>query len=227
MYKVLSVGGSIIIPKTGFDTGFLKQFRELILDRVKKGDKFVMVVGGGATCRQYNKAILEVTKLSSEQLDWLGIYATWFNAQFVRLMFGEYAYEEVINSPFKKISTKKPIIISQGYKPGWSSDYTAILLTKTYGAKTMVNLTNVDYVYDKDPNKFSDAKKIERISWKDFRKNIVGYKWVPGANVPFDPIASSMAEKNGLTVKIVNGKSLEEVKKVLCGGKFKGTVIED
>jgi len=225
-FKVLSVGGSIIIPKTGFDVQFLKKFRALILSRVKKGDKFVLVIGGGATCRQYNKAILEVTKLNSEQLDWLGIYATWLNAQFVRLMFGEYAYEEVINSPFKKISTKKPIIVSQGYKPGWSSDYTAVLLAKTYGAKTLVNLTNVDYIFDKDPNRFSDAKKIERISWNDFRKNIVGYTWVPGANLPFDPIASGLAEKNKLTVKIVNGNNLEEVKKILEGNKFSGTVIE-
>ena len=225
MYKVLSVGGSIIIPKTGFDVVFLKKFRAVILDRVKKGDKFVLVVGGGATCRQYQNAAKEAFKISQTQLDWLGIYSTWFNAEFVRLMFGDYAYGKVINSPHKRIKTNKPLIISQGYKPGWSSDYTAILLTKTYGAKTMINLTNVDYVYDKDPNVFPDAKKIEKISWKDFRKNIVGYKWVPGANVPFDPIASGMAEKNKLTVKIVNGKNLGEVKRVLEGKKFKGTVI--
>ena len=169
---------------------------------------------------------MAVTKLSSDQLDWLGIYSTWFNAQFVRLMFSEYAYEEVINSPLEKILTKKPIIISQGYKPGWSSDYTAVLLAKTYGSKTMINLTNVDYVYDKDPNKFANAKKIEKISWKDFRKNIVGYKWLPGKNSPFDPIASGLAEKSGLKVIIMNGNNLAEVRNVLEGGEFKGTIIQ-
>ncbi len=225
MYKVLSVGGSIIIPKTGFDVQFLKKFRALILDRVKKGDRFVLVIGGGATCRQYQKAAKAVRIMTAEEIDWLGIYSTWFNAEFVRLLFGDFAFGKTVNSPNKKIITDKSIIISQGHKPGCSSDKVAVMLAKTYDAKEVINLSNIDYVFDKDPNKFPDAKKIEKISWKDFRKNVVGYKWVPGANVPFDPIASGLAEKNKLTVKIVNGKNLEEVKRVLCGGKFKGTVI--
>ena len=224
-YKVLSVGGSIIIPKTGFDTEFLKKFRALILSRVKKGDKFVLVVGGGATCRQYQKAVIEVAKLSSTNLDWLGIQTTWFNAEFVKLLFGNLAHTEVIKNPTIKIKSTKPIIIAGGWKPGCSTDKDAVLLAKNFNAKELINLSNIDYVFDKDPNKFSDAKKIEKMRWKDFRKNIVGYKWVPGANVPFDPIASGLAEKNSLTVKIVNGNNLEEVKKVLCGGKFNGTTI--
>ena len=99
------------------------------------------------------------------------------------------------------------------------------MLAKTYGAKEVINLSNIDYVYDKDPNKFKNAKKIERINWKDFRKNIVGYKWVPGENVPFDPIASRLAEKSSLKVVIMNGKNLTEVKKALEGGEFKGTIV--
>lgn len=226
-YKVLSVGGSIIIPKTGFDTGFLKKFRAVVLDRVKKGDKFILVIGGGATCRQYQNAARAVAGLSDAKLDWLGCASTWFNAEFVRMLLEKYAYERIITDPTEKIKTLKPIIIAGAWKPGSSTDRSAVLLAKTFDAKEVINLSNIDYVFDKDPNKFSDAKKIEKISWKDFRKNIVGYKWVPGANVPFDPIASGMAEKNKLTVKIVNGKNLGEVKKVLCGGKFNGTVIED
>jgi len=224
-YKVLSVGGSIIIPKTGFDVGFLKKFHALLLSRVKKGDKFVLVIGGGATCRQYQKAAKEVANLSNAKLDWLGCATTWFNAEFVRMLFERQAYERIIVNPTEKIKTNKSIIMAGAWKPGSSTDRSAVLFAKTFGAKEVINLSNIDYVFDKDPNKFSDAKKIEKISWNDFRKNIVGYKWVPGANVPFDPIASGLAEKNKLTVKIVNGKNLEEVKKVLCGEKFKGTTI--
>ncbi len=224
-YKVLSVGGSIIIPKTGFDTVFLKKFFALILNRVKAGDRFVLVIGGGATCRQYQNAARAVAGLSDAKLDWLGCASTWFNAEFVRLLFGSYAYKTIVTNPTEKLTTEKPIIIAGAWKPGSSTDKEAVLLAKTFGAKEVINLSNIDYVFDKDPNKFSDAKKIEKISWKDFRKNIVGYKWVPGANVPFDPIASGLAEKNKLTVKIVNGKNLVEVKNVLGGKKFKGTTI--
>ena len=224
-HKILSVGGSIIIPKTGFDVGFLKKFRELILDRIKKGDKFVLVVGGGATCRQYQNAAHAVARLSDAKLDWLGCASTWFNAEFVRLLLENYAYERIMVDPNKKIKTNKPIIVAGAWKPGSSTDRAAVLWAKTFNAIEVINLSNIDYVYDKDPNKFSNAKKIEKISWKNFRKDIVGYKWVPGENVPFDPIASGLAEKSGLKVVIMNGKNLVEVKRVLEGKKFKGTII--
>ena len=141
------------------------------------------------------------------------------------MLLEKYSYERIIVNPTEKIKTNKPIIIAGAWKPGSSTDRSAVLFAKTFGAKEVINLSNIDYVFDKDPNKFSDAKKIEKISWKDFRKNIVGYKWVPGTNVPFDPTASGLAEKNKLTVKIVNGKNLVDVRKVLEGRKFKGTII--
>jgi len=228
-YKILSVGGSIIIPKNGFDINFLKKFRQLILTRVKRGEKFVLVIGGGAVCRFYQDGLKKVVKTGNKELDWLGVYATWFNAEFVRLMFGKHAYPEVIKNPSKKLEIKKlgnwPIIIAGGWKPGFSTDMDAVLLAKNFGSKELVNLSNIEYVYDKDPNKFKDAKKIEKIKWKEFRKNIVGYKWVPGKNVPFDPIASGLAEKLGLKVSILKGTDLKEVSSVLSGKKFKGTII--
>ena len=225
MYKIISVGGSIIIPKGGFNIAFLKKFRDLILSEVKKGDKFILVVGGGATCRQYLDAARKVVKLNNDELDSLGVAATKLNAYFVKTIFGDKAYEDVVSDPTKKVKTSKPIIISSGWKPGWSTDYVATLHAKTWGAKEVINLSNIEYVYDKDPRKYKSAQKIEEMVWKDFRKEIVGYKWVAGKNAPFDPIASALAQKLGLTVSILKGTNLTQVKKVLDGGKFKGTVI--
>lgn len=230
-YKIISVGGSIIIPKTGFDIKFLKKFRQLILNRVKKGEKFILVIGGGATCRNYQQALSKIIKVSNTDLDWLGIYSTWFNAEFVRLMFGKYAHPEVIKNPTLQLANArsgqaKPIIVCGGWKTGGSTDKDAVLLAKNFGAKELINLSNIEYVYDKDPRKFKNAEKIEKIDWHDFRKNIVGYKWVPGKNVPFDPIASRLAEKLKLKVSILQGTNLKEVEKALNNRRFKGTVIE-
>ena len=52
---VLSLGGSMIVPDK-VDTKFLKNFRKLILDFTKKGNKAAMVCGGGRTCRIYQGA---------------------------------------------------------------------------------------------------------------------------------------------------------------------------
>lgn len=223
--KILSVGGSIIIPKTGFDIEFLKKFRALILSQIKKGDRFILVIGGGSTCRQYQDAAKKVVKMTDEDLDWLGIHTTIFNANFVRFLFKDIAFEKVITDPHKKVATRKPVILAAGHKPGASTDIDAVFMAKTYGASALINLSNIEYVYTKDPNKFPDAQKIERIDWATFRKEVVGDKWTPGFNAPFDPIASKQAQKLGLTVSILQGTNLEEVKKAIQGKKFKGTII--
>lgn len=224
--KILSVGGSIIMPKTDFDIIFLKKFRKLILDQVKKGEKFILVIGGGAICRQYQAAAAKVVKLTREDLDWIGIYATIYNAQFVRFLFKDYAYESVVTNPRRRIKTDKPIILAAGEKPGASSDFDAVELAYAYGVREVINLSNIECVYDKDPNQYPEAKRIERIDWAKFRQKIVGTEWVPGKNVPFDPIASAKAEEYGLKVSILKGIDLLEVKKALTGKKFQGTVIK-
>ncbi len=225
--KIISVGGSIIVPRTGFDVKFLKRFRRLILDQIKKGTRFVLVVGGGATAREYQRAAGAVTKMSNDELDWIGIHCTVLNAQFVKHIFKNYAYKEVVTDPRFKVKTDKYIVVASGWKPGCSTDKDAVLLADAYGAKELINLSNIEYVYDKDPNKYKQAKKIERLDWKTFRRDIVGYKWEAGSNKPFDPIASKLAEQMDLTVNIVKGTNLRQVEKVLTGQKFKGTVISD
>ncbi|NCU42545.1 MAG: UMP kinase, partial [Candidatus Moranbacteria bacterium] len=111
-----------------------------------------------------------------------------------------------------------------GYRPGCSTDYDAVLLAKYLDITSLVNLSNIDYVYTKDPRKYKDAEKVEKISWKDFR-NIVGNIWSPGLNAPFDPVASRLAEEINLEVAIMNGKDLENFKNYLDGEIYKGTKV--
>jgi len=223
--KILSVGGSIIIPKEGFDISFIKKFRTLIMTEIEKGTKFILVIGGGNTARMYQDGLRNMGEQKNVTLDWMGIDATIINAKFVKYIFGDVAYKDVITNPNKKISTSKSLIIAAGEKPGQSSDMAAVRLAKTFGASEVLNLSNIAYVYDKDPNKYDNAQKIESINWASFRRDIVGNEWIPGKNVPFDPTAAKGAQKLGLMVKMVEGTSLRELKKALRGDMFKGTVI--
>jgi len=221
---VLSLGGSLIVPDD-VDFKFVKSFKNLIEKKVAEGNKFIIVCGGGGLNRKYNEAGKKIRKLSNEELDWVGIHATRYNAQFIRIMFGDLAHNEIIINPHEKISTKKPIMIGSGFEPGCSSDYDAVYLAKTYGAKKVANLSNIDFAYDKDPKKYKSAVPIKEISWSGFRK-IVGDEWKPRMNLPFDPIASREAEKLGLEVAILNGKKLKNLDNYLDGKKFIGTVIK-
>ena len=123
------------------------------------------------------------------------------------------------------LSFNKPVLVGSAYEPGHSSDYDAILAAKNLGAKKLINLSNIDYVYDSDPKKNPNAKKIEQISWAEYRK-IIPKEWISGLNSPFDPTASEIAEKEGIQVIIMNGKPIDNLAKCLNGEKFFGTIIK-
>jgi uridylate kinase len=221
---VISLGGSLIVPQE-INVAFLKKFRQLILNFIKKGNKVIIVCGGGKICRKYNSAAEKVFKgVLDVDLDWLGIAATKLNAELLRVIFSKMAYEKVLVNPSKKVKTNKKILIGSGYRPGSSSDKDAVLLAKAYGASVVINLTNVDYVYDKNPKKFKNAKPLKKITWPEFRK-IVGTKWDPGSNVPFGPPAARLAQKIGLKVVIINGVKLKNLSSMLSGKKYIGSII--
>lgn len=221
---VISLGGSIIVPEE-IQVGFLKKFKEFILKFLKKDYCFIIVAGGGRTCRKYQNAAASITSISDEDKDWLGIHATRLNAHLLRTIFKKEAYPVVLDDPHKKIAGKNyHLFIASGWKPGWSTDYDAVLLAKRFKASKIINASNVDYIYDKNPNEFKDAKPIKEITWQDYLK-IAGKKWVPGMNVPFDPIASQLAKKSNMTVIFTKGTDLKNLSNILTDKKIKGTII--
>lgn len=220
---VVSVGGSLIVPD-GIDVEFLTNFKTLILEKVQRGLTFSIIAGGGKTARRYQEAANAVTPLSRHDLDWIGIHSTRLNAQLLRNIFVGYAHSQIIKNPTIDIEAEEPLIIAAGWQPGCSTDYDAVLVARNIGASRLVNLSNIDYVYDSDPKKNPDAKKIEKISWADFRK-VIPKEWDPGLSSPFDPVAAKEAEALGLEVAIINGEKLQEFSNYLDGKPFIGTII--
>ena len=227
---IISLGGSLIASPAGIDWKFLKKFRSLIISEIKKSKRFVIVTGGGNTARSYQAAANKIIKLTKDDQDWLGIHSTRLNAHLIKTIFRAYAHPRINKNPRTKADLKnhfkhgEGIMVAAGWRPGWSTDYIATILAERLNAKTVINLSNIDYVYNKNPKKFKSAKKIENNSWPNFRK-IVGNKWDPGLNAPFDPIASRLAEKLKLKVIIANGKNLNNLKNILNNNAFKGTTI--
>jgi len=229
---IISLGGSLIAPKEGINWKFLKKFRELIIEQIGQGKRFAIITGGGNTSRRYQEAAGKVTKLTADDKDWLGIHATRLNAHLIKTIFRDYAHPRINKNPRTKENLKKHfsqgegIMVAAGWRPGWSTDYVATILAERLNAKIVINLSNIDYAYTSDPNKDKSAEKIINTDWKFFRK-IVGDKWDPGLNSPFDPIASKNAQKLKLEVVIMNGEKIGNLKNFLHGKKFKGTSIKD
>ena len=218
---IISLGGSLVAPGE-IDLGFLKSFKHS-LQKYLGTMRFFILVGGGKPARLYQKALLEFGAKSNER-DWMGINITRLNAEVVKQLVTGYSFDKIITDPNKKVKTNKDIIIGAGWKPGWSTHYDAVLIAKNNNVKTIINLTNIDYVYDKNPSQFPDAKPLKEIDWKSFER-IVGDKWTPGLNMPFDPRASKLAERLKLKVIMLNGRNLERLEDFLNNKPFIGTTI--
>lgn len=222
---IISIGGSLIAPPQGLDWHFLKELRVLILEKIKQGHKFFLIAGGGRTSRNYVAAASRVVKIERDDLDWLGIHATRLNAHLLRTIFREQANPEIIKNPTFRLDSEKNIMVASGWKPGRSTDFVATMIARAYGVKTIINLSNIDYVCDQDPAKYPEAKAKPKMTWAEFRK-LVGNIWSPGLNAPFDPVAAKESQALGLEVIIMNGKNIKNLADYLAGKKFMGTVIK-
>lgn len=230
---IISVGGSLISPtdhsrKTigTIDLNFVRAFRNLILKRVRSRERFIIVTGGGGPSRAYAHTALELNPKAKEvDRHWIGIAATKLNAEFFRVLFSPLSHASILGDPMVSEKFKKPIAIGAGWKPGHSTDMDAVVYGKTYGARMIVNLTNVDHIYSDDPRKNKRAVAFDHLSWKEYKK-VLGMKtFKPSAHAPFDPVASAFAQKHRLTVTIADGGNLSNVENLLKGREFVGTTI--
>jgi len=218
MKFVISLGGSVIVPKE-VDIGFLSEFAKMIKELGKK-HQFSIVCGGGSTARLYANAAqkLGVNEYNSHEI---ATQATLLNAFFMtKMLNGEFApgHPEETAKKFGKVP-----IVSGGYKPGWTTDIDAAIIAKTIKADAVINVTNVDHVYDSDPRTNPSAKKIEKISWKDFMK-LPAMERKPGMHFVFDPEAAEICMKEKIKVYVLNN-NVGNLKNCLDGKKFIGTTI--
>lgn len=221
---VIALGGSIAFPEE-IDTYFLRTFCIFIRREIKKGNRFIIVCGGGYITRKYQKAAAKIARVPNEDEDWLGIHATRLNAHFLRTIFKRESNPTVFDSRSKiKKFGKYPLIIGSGWKPGWSTDFVAVQIAVDFKIKEVIVLGKPAYVYTSDFEKDSNAKPISILNWKNYLK-IIPSRWMPGLNTPVDPIAARLAKKENIKVIVAYGKDLDNLSKILKNKKFKGTVL--
>jgi len=226
-WTVIKLGGSILIPDLP-DHEYLKLFRALIRERIEMGEKFLIIVGGGKTCRNYQAALRAFDDVPEVSQDWIGIKSGNFNGELVRLSFGEQAYKEVVVRIDDLPENKEnyDIIMCGGEKPGHSFNYDGVIFGNAVGAKTLINISNIDYVYNSDPKENPDAEKYPEVSWEQYR-TFIPKEWTPGLSVPFDPPSSELAQELDMEVVFMKGNPIDNLRKYLETGEVEGTVISN
>ncbi len=224
---VLSLGGSLIVDEQGINVAYLKRFVALIKREVKKGKRFLIVCGGGATSRIYDRAASAINpKVAEVDLHWIGIAACHMNEELLRVAFGKLAETRPAEDRSKRsLRLGRPITIGRVGTPGMSSDGGTVQWAHAVGAKIVYNLTNVDGVFTADPRKDKSARLITTLTWKAFFKQFGTGAWKPNAHAPFAPIAGQMAQRSGISAVILNGENLPNLLRALEGKTFRGTTI--
>lgn len=223
---IISLGGSIIVPDD-VDSAFIKSFRDAIISYLDadRDRRIVLVTGGGAPARRYQEAYREIVATPSPlDQDWIGIAATHLNGTLLRLVFSEYCSAPLVTDPTADISFSGQVLIAAGWKPGFSTDNDAVVLAQRFGADRVINLSNIAKVYSDDPRENPEAVPLDHIGWRAFR-DMVGDEWIPGRNVPFDPVAARRAAELGLEVITAAGRNIENMLSILMREPFEGTTI--
>ena len=223
----MALGGSLLFNEGGqLDTAFLAAFRDLMRERVRRGGRFLIIVGGGRISRIYQAAARAVGVNNSAALDWVGIETCYLNAEFLRAVLGQDIVQPNHLRDFTvKIDEQYPVVFGGGIKPGSSKDYDACLWAVKVGTPYIARASNIVHVFERDPAKDPLAKPLKTLTWRQYRA-IVGDTWRPGLATPFDPIAAQFAQKNKLAVRLFDGRNLAAFQAALNGKPFEGSIIK-
>jgi uridylate kinase len=220
---VVALGGSIVYPD-GIDVQFLKDFKKFLTPFLKRGVKFVLVIGGGKLSRNFQEAAERVSRVTDEDKDWIGIHATRLNAHLLRTIFRAVADPVVIDIRGKLKKLRAPVTIASGWRPGWSTDYVAMRIASDFGVGEAIIAGKPAHVYSKDNTKYADAVPFHELTWREYRK-LIPAKWMPGLHAPVDPVGAALGAREGVRAIIIDGRNLPNFAALLNGKEFKGTII--
>ena len=223
---VLDVGGSIVAPDKP-DTQFLSSFLGFIRNWLREDStrKIIMTVGGGGVARSWQEAAKSLDpQVPPDSLDWVGVMATRLNAELVRALLGPLCSDPVVTEPSADFGFTGRILLAAGWKPGFSTDYDAVILAKRFSCMRIIMLSNIAQIHDSDPFCNPAAIPLSRITWDEYFE-MTQQTWTPGANTPFDPVAARRATTIGLSVVAVAGHDLHNLQALLDGKEYVGTII--
>ncbi len=230
MYKNILLklsGESLMSDSENINKEKTKEIAKLIKRVHDMGVNIGIVVGGGNFFRGRSHQDMEAINADS-----IGMLGTTMNALALRDAFTKENIPNLVFSPFdfhelieyhsedelKKLYKKGTVIVFSGGTGhiGCSTDTAASMKAIMIGADVIIKLTNVDGVYDKDPNKYSDASMYKKLTHQEVLDN-------PEIKVMDLKCIKDCLEENK-DILVINFNDKENLIKVLNGEDI-GTVI--
>ena len=228
---VIKFGGSLLFSEGGtINYEKITEFCDLIKND-RNYDSIVIVCGGGRIARQYIKAIREFTE-NEILCDMIGIDISRINSRLIVANMKEFAYPQVPES-FKELSTAiitSKVAVMGGLQPGQSTTSVAIQVAEFLNAERLIILTDVDGIYDKDPNVFDDAKLLRELNYDSLQKIILEISGdnqaAAGEYRIFDAVSLQILKRSNVVASVISGSNLDQFKKLWNDEKANvGTII--
>ena len=225
MKIVVAIGGSILLKE--YDSKKFQEYSAILKDLSKEHDLFV-VVGGGRPARDYIGVVRNLG-VGEAQCDDVGIEVTRINAKLLLYALGDAAYQKVPHNFQEALeySSSGKIIVMGGSEPAHSTDAVSAILAEYIQADKLINLTSVDGMYTKDPNKFDDAELVSEITATDLLDFLSDKDVKAGTYEFFDTTAVQMIKRSNLETVITNGFEPQNLIKAVKGEKIGTRVINE
>ena len=205
------------------DAKVLKDYAAFLI-KISKVCQPVVIAGGGTIARHY---ISHARSSGADEstLDELGIEISRLNAKLLiyALKNKAYSHPPTTLQEIRHAVDTGLIIVAGGLHPGQSTNGTAALIAEKVQAEQFLNATDVDGVYDMDPNKFKKAKKFKQIDMKDLKNMLVHEDSVAGGYDLMDIVALKIIERSKIKTRIIKA-SPDIIEKAIKGGNV-GTKI--
>ncbi len=227
---ILKLSGEFLAgdSKTGIDPERLSRICGEIAEI--KNLQIGVVIGGGNIFRGLSAS--QTTGFDRVNADYMGMLATMINAIALHTEFSSQNVKSQIYSalpmpqiaaPFHRDSAladlaKNQILIFAGGtgNPFFSTDSCAALRAAEIGADCLYKGTQVDGVYDKDPNKFPDATKFDKLTFSDAINQQLRV---------MDLTALTMCRDNQIPIQVFDISKQGNLKKAIADKTF-GTTIQ-
>jgi len=228
MHVALSIGGSSVNPAGKPDLEFVKAVAGIIK---KSKNQFGILTGGGSIARIYAQAARDLGA-GEYEADSIAITATRQNAQLLIAGLkgtGINVYPSAIYDfdKAKEIAAEYKVVVMGGTIPGITTDTDAVLLGEAIGAKRLVNVSNVDAIYDKDPRKNKNAKKYAKMDYEELVSLALDSdKRKAGTHFVFDMLACKLIARSSIETHFVSGKNIKDMENAIEGKKHNGTLVK-
>jgi uridylate kinase len=224
MRIVVRVGGSVVASP--LNASLIGRYVDLLKNLKLQGHEVVAVVGGGSLARKFIQVAVELG-LDEARRDWAAIHVSRLLAQLFVLCLGEAGCGTVAVSvdEAENCLRRGKIVVFGGLRPGMTTDSVAALIGERIQADLLVKGSNVEGIFTKDPKKYSDAEKLDKLKFEDLARLLEADSHRVGINQILDPEAVKILRKIRLKTVVVNGYDAENVLAAVKGEPV-GTVIE-